>query len=282
LTTYPNAAALLADARQRLRKLGTDFGILIVEGGDESKVLRRFCTDSGQIIPAGGKMLALQAYQHLRPGEEERIIFFVDCDYDVPTGNLAGDRNLILTSHPAFEVDLLEIDEIIVRALESLLPYDRYGGVDFHEVACEVRDRAVAMAEAVGRLRWTARHHGLKLNFDLDFSRYREAGTAQVDESRLVTDLLRHSGRCSLSEHQVRGFANGLPHGLISTHGHDLLAAVEDVMIRDLGTGARIARSVAATVRAVVTAADLQRLEVFVRVRRWEESTNRRIFAGPS
>src|SRR5262245_958817 len=122
---YASGAIVLADARQRLRKHGTSFGILVVEGGDESRLLRRHAELPDLILPCGGKSLLLSAFEQLRPFEETRIAFLVDCDYDVPLGRLPRGPNLFITTHPAIETDLLATPGVVDGIAEELVDQAR-------------------------------------------------------------------------------------------------------------------------------------------------------------
>src|SRR6476660_7216731 len=82
--------------------------VLIVEGSEDRRLLVP-TLPLGRIIPATGKEPLLGAYRLLSPAEHARIAFIVDCDFDVPAGKLRGSPNLIITTHPAAETDVLDL-----------------------------------------------------------------------------------------------------------------------------------------------------------------------------
>lgn len=99
MISYLSGAEVLADARLRLGALPADQGILIVEGYDDVRLFSPHSVGKESLLPCGNKDKLLDAYGRLEPGEEARIVFVADCDYDVPAERLRPASNLIITDY---------------------------------------------------------------------------------------------------------------------------------------------------------------------------------------
>jgi hypothetical protein len=281
MSLYVSGDVALAEARQRLRRLGTSFGILIVEGSDESRLFRRHAVAPELILPVGGKSILLDAFHVLRPTEEQRIAFVVDCDYDAPLRRIPlGERNLILTSHPALETDIFALPGVPELLAEELVDPARLDDDGRPEVAQALRNRTIALSDAVGRIRWAAAANGLKLNFGVDLSRFRKVGTDIVDEEGMLSAIVEASGAIRLSTPQLRQVVVGFERGLISCRGHDIVVALDDVLARDFGVTKAKCQSIAKLLSMAADAGRLDNWDVISRLRRWEAENGRTILVG--
>jgi hypothetical protein len=276
MSRYLSGAIVLADARQRLRRVGAEFGILVVEGADDGRLFRRHAVAPELVLPVGGKGLLLDAFAGLRPTEEKRIVFVVDCDYDAPLRRLPlGEGNLIITAHPALETDLFALRGVAEVIAEELVSGDRLDSDGRAHVADALRARTVALSDAVGRIRWAAAVEDMKLNFQVDVSRFRRQGSAIVDEERLLEAIVRNSGSIRLTIEQLRQVVAGLERGLISCRGHDIVDALADVLNRDFGVTRPKCKALPEVLRMAIDAARLEDWNVVSRLRAWESANGR-------
>ena len=117
---------------------------------------------------------------------EQRILFLTDCDYEVTLGRLEMQPQLVVTQHTSIESDLIAVGALRDLVAEVILQSaDNDDDLDAHTQ--QVLDRAVALAEPLGRLRRLSQSEGFPIDPQLrNPARLRVRGTCDVDIERLV------------------------------------------------------------------------------------------------
>lgn len=276
---YLSGAEVLSEARLRRASLGPTDGVLIVEGRDDFRLINRVCRSSAHVLPAGEKEKVLDAAARLRPNEDREFVLLVDCDYDVPAGELQGKPHLIITKCPDAECDMVALG-IFEQVVLQTVPAAAGSHSRLKEITEIVLDRSVALAGAVGQLRQLSRVENLGLDFDgLRFARTREKKTAIVNRERLTEMVLRRSGS-QMSVEGVHERAGGIAAGLMTCNGHDLVESLRAVLKEDFGVRGATATGLEQLLR--VAAGDPQFLEswsVIERIRTWETETGKAVLA---
>jgi hypothetical protein len=160
--------------------------------------------------------------------------------------------------------------------VEQLVPSVASGEKSAGEVAEAVYADALGIAKPVGRVRRAARDRSISLaslrQQDMDYFAIGASSGADVQEEALK-QVVRAAG---LTHYQAQKVAEDLPRaasGVNVCNGHDLIEAVQTVLIRDhrIAGGKAAVRSVDALLR--MTMLDPSRREawsVVARLRRWE------------
>lgn len=273
---YVSGADVIADARLRANGLPSDLGILIVEGRDDQRIFHRYCVSPDLVVVAGNKPKLLEAYSYVSGTEAGRFVFIVDCDYDAPVpGALPRDMNVVITKHPAAETDLVDIG-----ATAAMLPEYLTSGTDYEAAARAIVDRAVGLAEPIGRLRRCSRIHSLGLNFDgIDISRVRKQRATISMERATEVVLSRSSPSRPLTQPELEALASGGSGGLIACHGHDLVSALKCVLHKDYRVPNVELERLDAMLRLGVSTTMFESWSVVDRLRRWEAHSSRRVLA---
>jgi hypothetical protein len=189
VSDYVNAQAFLSDARLRLDALGAESTVLIVEGNDDKRLFLPRVSANSDILPAGGKRLLRAALESIRDADKGHMIFFTDCDYDVPAGVLHGGPDIVITTSCDVESDLINLG-ILDRVAVEVVPQAIISKESAANVGTSVRTYAELLALPMGRIRMAAQPLGLDLAFDeVDFSKYWDKKTkaALVDKLYSVT-----------------------------------------------------------------------------------------------
>lgn len=186
---YVNAQAFLSDARLRLEALGPESTLLVVEGNDDKRLFYSRISTSSDILPAGGKRLLRAALESIRDADKGHIVFFTDCDYDVPAGILHGGPDIVITTSCDVESDLISLG-ILDRVAVEVVPQAIASKESAANIGVDVRAHAEMLALPMGRIRMAAQPLGLELELDeVDFSKYwdKKAKAALVDKLYSVT-----------------------------------------------------------------------------------------------
>jgi hypothetical protein len=275
VATYLTGKEALADARLRSGELGSDHALVFVEGRDDVRLLAPYSLGLELFIPCGNKRKLLEAYAGIEDGEESRFLFIADCDYDVPAGALAPQQSLLLTNGVDVEADLFGLGVLEALVLE-LVPPAVSSPAALDVITQSVRERVLALAEAIGRFRQLSAVSGLGIAFgDLKYHKYRLPGTAQVDEDKLARVLLQSSGIQTLDAHGLLEQAREIPCGITMCHGADILGSLAAVLHKDFNVPIAVLRQLPSLLRASTTAEQLERWEVVRRIRRWEQRHGR-------
>ena len=233
MTAYLSGAEIIADARLRLAALPPDQGILVVEGSDDVRIFGPHSIGRESVLPCGGKPKLLDAYRRLRPGEETRIAFVVDCDYDVPIGRLRGHPNLVLTEHVDVEADLLGLG-VFHRLVQELIPAATLSERECEKITAVVLDRAGALAEAVGRFRLVSTRDELGLRFEnLVYRRYRSGGDSCVDLDKLGRALHKTNVDCGITPSELIARARAVSSDVKLRNGKDTIEGSKVVLHED-------------------------------------------------
>jgi hypothetical protein len=277
MSGYVSGVAALTDGRLRLSGLPPDQGILLLEGRDDVRLLAPILLGLDAVIPCGNKPKLLQAFHALRSGEDRRFVFVADCDYDVPLGRLAPAENLILTSGVDVEADLISLG-LTERIVTELVPEAINSDTGLRETTRIVEERAMAIADAVGRFRRLSAERGLGLSFaTLRYRRHRTAGSNDVDLAKLARTLRQTNPMCGLDARELETLARALPVANNGAHGDDLLGGIEAVLRDDLRVTPPSVETLVRLLRASATTETFEQWDVYRRLRAWEARTGRRI-----
>lgn len=144
----------------RLRKMGDDRTLLIVEGSSDKSALMRWLAPSVHVVPAAGKEQVALSRTHLSTAERIRCTMIVDCD-GVVEASWLGSRDLIVTERRDLEADLIGLFPVV----ENLVFEHGWGLAESKEELVEVarilQKFATALATVFGVVRDTARNLGI-------------------------------------------------------------------------------------------------------------------------
>jgi hypothetical protein len=277
VTEYASGAEVLTEARLRRQGLGPEAGILIVEGRDDYRLVNRVCISPAHVLPAGAKRKVLEAAEKLRADEDQEFVLLVDCDYDVPAGDLQGLPHLILTEHPDADTDMVGLgvlEQVVLHAVPSAANSEE----ELNAVTAVVFERAVALASAVGQFRQVSRVENLMLDFkELRFRKARKKGSAEVDLLKLSRMLLHRVGSTEKPS-DLCALAEGIPAGLMTCNGHDLIESVRNVLREDFGVQRDVVTGIDKLFRACAgEPLFIERWSVIARIQAWQESTGRKV-----
>jgi hypothetical protein len=206
------------------------------------------------------------------------IAFLTDCDYEVPLGTLNPRPNLVITENAALEADLFEaggFEEIVVQLVPAALNDDEVT----LEFAAQLKDRSVALAEALGRIRRVAKEHAFPLDLDnFRHHKYRKSGSSIVDVDKMVRAVIQASREATLTATEVADRVEKIPSSYSNCNGHDLVAAVAHVLREDFGVRGHTEDTVAAILRNSFIGETFERLRIVDRLRRWEVGNSRQLF----
>ena len=211
-----------------------------------------------------------------------QIVFVVDCDDDVPRGKLVGSDDLIITQNADLETDLLKlgvITPIVLELVDSALASE----TACDEIAQALLERAGALAECLGKIRWAARNYSIPLDIKLwDFFKadgLRAKGTSEVDEEAVILQVVRACSLRRRDEQSIRADIAAAPPGYRMCKGHDLVGAAEAVLFQDFRVPARKAGALDEMIRLACNRELLQGWSVIQRIRRWEGANRKVVFA---
>jgi hypothetical protein len=282
VSQFRSGDEVLQTARLQVDALGGDHGGLVVEGAGDRKLFAPLCFASSQVVIAGGKSLVLEAHRVMREDDIGRFAFVVDCDGDVGARGLKGDRDLIITEHADVEGDLLAmgaLELVVEQVVPSVASGEQSGG----EVAKAVYSEAVVIAEPVGRVRQAARLRSISLSSlrqqDMDYFAIGASNPAAI-QGEALRQVVRAAGLTQYQSQRIAETVARTPSGVDVCNGHDLVEAVQAVLIRDhrISGGKAAVRSVDALLR--MTMLDASRREawsVVARLRRWEAEHGRHL-----
>ncbi len=277
MPTYPSAEALLADAGLRLDRLGSGIGVLVVEGPDDKRLFGPRCLHSQQVIASGGKPLLLAAHAAARAQGLEGVVFVTDCDHDVLLDRLRPHPTLIVTEYADVEADLAQLDGLR-QLVNEFVPAALNSDDDLHRLTAELFTRSVAFAEPLGQLRLLANREGFKINTSaIRHRKYRPRRSNDVDVGAMARVVIQNSDECSISFEECWDRVNTGPKGYALCNGHDLLSAAAYVLHEDFGMETRSGQDLAVILRSGLQPSSAERWSVVRRLRRWEQTTQRRL-----
>jgi len=274
---YESGAEIIADARMRLSGLPHDQGILILEGGDDLRLFLEHAISGQSLIACGNKRKLLEAHALLEIGEDRRIIFVTDCDYDVPAGRLRPSDNLIVTGLTDVEADLLALG-VLRRMVIELVPVALESDAQASNITQTVMERASALAEPVGRFRLLSAQNDLKLCFKkLRLGRYRHAHTANADITGIAQTLASRSPECPLTSKELLEAVAQVQENPQLCQGKDLLLGAISVLHQDYAVPTSRLKEAHSMLRLALTADAFETWSVVRRIDRWETQTARRV-----
>jgi hypothetical protein len=271
VSEYASGDAVITAAILKLDTLGAEFGALLVEGEDDRRCLADRHVREEQLVVCDGKDRLLEAYAAQDDVECDRLVFLADCDYDVPVGALRPQPDLVLTSHPSLETDLVACG-LVARIVQELVPRPRWHAT-LEATAASVVDRAVALAEPLGRIRHAARTKDLPIRFTgirTKLRKYRRTDGGG-DLRRMIDVLAGQPDQPSFDRDELLVAADALHGGLLVCNGHDLEEALKCVLKDDFGVPKGHVGAVPSLLRAFFDDAAFRDSDLGRRLRRWEE-----------
>lgn len=273
MPAYPSAEALLSDALLRRDRFGLTSGVLVVEGPDDKRLFAERTLRRQQVIAAGGRRLLLASHTVAVTRNYHWLVAVTDCDYDVAMKLLRPEPGLIITEHADVESDLLA-EGGWERLVAQLVPAALDDDETLNEIAVAVMARTVAFADVVGRYRRVAREVGFTAETDIRHTRYRRAGTEQVDEERLLRSLWQSSEECTLDLNEFSERISSIRSDYDNCNGHDLVKALQHVLREDYGIRGVTAENLEDFLRYGVSKEAFEAWSVTERIRRWEQENN--------
>ena len=210
--------------------------ILIVEGGTDSRLYRKFvderlCT----IIPGKGKDNAVETLEVLEEREVKGVLCVVDADFWNVDGYVHPSENLLLTDSHDLETMMLQ-----TSALETLL-IELGSREKILALKKDVRSILLGAGVTIGFLRYISIKQLLNLKFDdLAYEKFLDKTTLEINLGNMIATVLNISCRHDL---QPKDLANKIISHLHQEHdewqvscGHDLIQVLSFGLRRTLGT----------------------------------------------
>jgi hypothetical protein len=280
MTSYLSGAEALADARLRFAAIPSNQGILMVEGRNDVRVFIRHVISATTLIPCGNKRKLLEAHALLRPGEDQHVVFVVDCDYDVPAGRLRPGGNLIVTEHVDVEADLIRLG-LVERLVTELVPSALESEARKVAVTHAVVERSSALAEAIGKFRLLTASEDIRIRFHgLRYRRYRTQSAISADMEKLGATLHNSAENCTMTPIELVAAAEALPGGPKICHGKDMIGSVAAVLHDDFGVDMREVAGIPGMLRLAITDEAFARWGVSRRLAQWQRATGRYVLSG--
>ncbi len=279
MSSYPNAEALISDAALRIDQFGLEYGILIVEGPDDK---RFFCTRTHhrqQVIASGGRRMLLSAHAYAARREIDGIAFLTDCDYEVALGTLTPSWDLIITHHADIEADLLDLggfEQLVLQVVPAALNDER----ELTRITHAARQRAVALADVLGRIRRVAKQEGFVIDADIRHHKYRKQDSDEIDEKKLTRAVFQAATDPTLELGEFEQRVMQIDQSYNNCNGHDLVAALHHVLRDDFGVRGQSVEHMEHLLRTGISAKSFVELDVVIRLKTWEQRTGRQIIAA--
>jgi hypothetical protein len=294
---FPRPEGFVQSLRQRVRGLGTDVPLLVVEGDDDLRAIFPFLAGTATVVPAGGRTNALAAFQQLEARFRAGVVFVVDCDGQLGD-SFKGHHDLVITTNRDIEADLLLELRAFVRVAAEYLSQEVADPSELATLTESLLSTAADLALHLGVLQGSAAGLGLRVRprgrsansrrirvFDLPSATVMASGSPPNLDS-LATDLAALTGWSPAQKQAVVERAEELlrescahgptccPDCLRQRHanGHHLVDCVTAV----LATRSATAISSSEIARAIRIGADRSLLgdwEVTNRLRQWQEGS---------
>lgn len=273
---YRSGIEVLADARLRAGGLGRNRGVIVLEGGDDRRLVGPHCVSLAQIVVAGNKPKLLVAYRSRQASDEGRIVFVTDCDYDVAAGHLGHDRtDLVITQHADMEADLVGIG-LLRNVVGELVPDSLESDDRMTRTTQHVLDEAVALASVLGRLRQASHIHSLGLNFrGIEVRRFRKRGGRVSSEAETLSKILQRSPGAAVDLPTLSELISDIPDSLAVCQGHDLIDAIACVLHQEYRVPLRRVEAVGPILRSALDGQSFRTSPVGTRLSAWEERHSR-------
>jgi hypothetical protein len=259
--------------RVRLLRTQHSGSFLIVEGDTDKRFYERFIDrDQCRIIIANNKANAVAASAILERDKFRGVLTIVDADFEMLEPAPDQPPHLIRT-------DDHDVEAMLIRspALEKVLA--EFGSEAKIAANPDVRERMVESGKPLGYLRWHSLRANLGLRFDeLQFSRFLDPTTLNVERRRLVSTLKNHSQKPHLVEQDL---LNGIEQLTSSEHdawqvccGHDLVEILAVGLQRMLGTNAHTQvrpEIIARSLRLAYESVHFRTTRLYAAIERWEQ-----------
>lgn len=283
MAEYVNAQALLADVRLRLDGLGQASAALVVEGPDDKRIFYHRLAAVADVVPSGGKRLLRAGLAAMQRGDEGRILFLTDCDYDVLKDSLHGGPNIVITKACDVEADLIELgvlEKVVVEVVADAILTKKSAAM----VASNVRSRAEEIAAVIGRIRIVAQPLGVDLDFDnWDLAKFWDASTSRPLVPKIYQTVLARLKRAgvSITPAEWKALMDGAPNESWVCNGKDLVAAVQMVLRKHYKMDHRISKdTIVGMMRLSVDDAQFESWSVVARIHQWEKRSGRVLLAA--
>lgn len=272
MSNYVNAQSFLSDVRLRLDALGPKSTVLVVEGNDDRRLFITRIISSSDVVPASGKTLLRSALELIRETDKGRVLFFTDCDYDVPAGTLHGGPDVVITESCDVESDLVNLG-VLAKVSVEVVPQAITAKDMPLKIETRVREYAQRLALPFGRIRMAAQPFGVNLKFeDIDFSKYWDDKTRKILSDKIYQVMWDHlSEDLNISRQDWDARLQEIPDNLVLCHGKDLVKAAQMFFRYLYKMDNKINKDVLAMMlRLAVDQKIFESWDVVKRIRKWE------------
>lgn len=255
----------------------SDHAILVVEGGDDEKLLWNFLDQDCYVVIAEGKCNALAAMGILEVEGVSGVVCVVDRDYDDFLGVNVANDNVIVNSFHDMESMVLRSAALpkVLREFGSIIKLNR-----INEDGTTVLEVLESFAKPLGVLRLISARDGLSLKFSGLSLRSYARQNLNLDEDKLCRDLKNHSqSHLTIGELRQR-----LNHELGAEHcphmiccGHDLTSLLGKALQGLLGTNNAThveKEKIELALRLAFSWEDFSHTEVFAQLEAWQMVNN--------
>ncbi|MCL6286740.1 MULTISPECIES: toprim domain-containing protein [Streptomyces] len=267
------------DAELRADGLGTDRGILVVEGPDDKRVFARHVFDASQILPAGGRKILLSAHEKATQAQRAKIIFVTDCDYEVRRGNLRGAPDLVITTFTDMESDLIDLG-LVELAVLDLVPGALDSSAACKRISEALLSKARKMALPLGRIRMAAQPLGIPIHLDdVKMPRYWDNKDQSINSQKL-TDAMHSKVSEVVGFQEWRELVEKSPADPGMCHGKDLARNLASLLKSDHRVDGITADRLVQMMRAHLDNEHLSRWDVVSRIRGWQKLHHRFVLSS--
>jgi hypothetical protein len=247
---------------------------LLVEGPDDKRLFLPFVRHPGLVVPCSGRRHVIATHSAMAAADNERIISFIDCDYEVANKNFTPDAGVVITVGTDVEADIFKIG-LLDRIVQNLIPGDIREPGELGDIADDIRSTATMLSTPLGRARMAAQPLGIELNIDnLSFARY-ILPSGEPDVDKMITTI--HSQlKKSAPKLDIDSFRDTFiktPDDPRLCKGKDLLASAAFVLRSRYRSSNRVNADLLDTLlrTLMADAAVFETWPVIRRIRAWED-----------
>jgi hypothetical protein len=247
---------------------------LLVEGPDDKRLFLPFVRHPGLVVPCSGRRHVIAIRSAMTAADHERIISFIDCDYEVASGNFTPDSGVIMTGGTDVEADIFQIG-LLDRIVQNLIPGDISKPGELGDIAEDIRSTATKLSTPLGRARMAAQPMGIELDFsNLSFARY-TLPSGEPDVDKMITTIHSQLKKSApqLDLNSFRDSVTKTPDDPRLCKGKDLLASAAFVLRNRYRSSNRVNADLLDTLlrTLMADAAVFESWPVVRRIRAWED-----------
>lgn len=217
----------IATKIRMLRSVKCKISLVIVEGDTDRRLFGKFINEPKcEIVVAEKRENVIEAINILNEAKIYGYFGIVDLDFASVEGDIEDIPNLFLT-------DTHDIESMIIKSpsLENIISEfaDKDKLVGFQKSkAKSLREVLIESTKPIGYFRWFSLRKNLGYSFkDIDFSKFINSNTLDIDNAKLITEVLNKSQKYNLRE--VNRIEKGIKQIISDKHdpwhlccGHDM------------------------------------------------------------